>query len=404
MKKVTFILAVLLLVIGLILVGCAQPSPSPTQPPAPPTTGATPPTKPPPPTQTPPATQPPPTTQAPPPPTVVAPPPPVKAVKLTFANWLPPMNPCTKVYEQWAKDFEAATGGRYTVEVVSGGALASIPEAYDKVANGIVDIAMFVAQDVQKPFPVINMSALPWSHLPGQVYTEAWKKAIAPKGYMDKELTGVKLVIQYWGPGEDWFTMDPINKMADMQGVKMLGGGGVKPDIAKALGAVWVFGGPPDAYEKLQKNIVRGVAISGLGLEEFHWSDYLKYLIDPLRMTGVIHNVVINKAAYDKLPADVKTILDNMDKDGKYSMKAATDFEALCAGTIDTWLKSGKGTLIKWSPEELTKLNAIIAPIWDAQIKSMNDQGAPATQVINDFYNALKGMGIATPAVGYTPK
>ena len=127
-------------------------------------------------------------------------------------------------------------------------------------------------------------------------------------------------------------------------------------------------------------------------------------MIDPLRMTGVIHNVVINKAAYDKLPADVKTILDNMDKDSKYSMKAATDFEALCAGTIDTWLKSGKGTLIKWSPEELAKLNAIIAPIWDAQIKSMNDQGAPATQVINDFYNALKGMGIATPAVGYTPK
>ena len=44
----------------------------------------------------------------------------------------------------------------------------------------------------------------------------------------------MKVLIQYWGPGEDWFTMDPINKMSDMQGVKMLGGGGVKPDIAKS--------------------------------------------------------------------------------------------------------------------------------------------------------------------------
>ena len=90
----------------------------------------------------------------------------------------------------------------------------------------------------------------------------------------------------------------------------------------------------------------------------------------------------MNKAAYNKLPADVKTILDNMDKDGKYSMKAATDFEALCAGTIDEWLKSGKGTLIKWSPDEVAKLNAMIAPIWDAQIKAMEDQGTPPRRLL----------------------
>jgi TRAP-type C4-dicarboxylate transport system substrate-binding protein len=379
MKKAVLISLVMVLAIGLVVLGCGQAAPSTTQPPAQTTANA-------------PSSQPPTTPAA------------TQVTKLTFANWLPPMNPCSKVYDQWAKDFEAKTGGRYTVEVVHGGALAAIPEAYDKVANGIVDISMFVAQDVQKPFPVTNMSALPWSHLPGQVYTEAWFKNVFSKGYLDKEFSNLKIVMQYWGPGEDLLTMDAINSVADLQGKKIMGGGGVKPEIYKQLGAVWVMGGPPDAYEMLQKNMVRGIAISGLGLQEFHWADYIKYIIEPMRMTGVMHTVAMNLDVYKKMPADIKAIFDGMNADGKYSIKASGDFEAAYAATVADWLKSGAGTSIKWSPDEVAKLNAVVAPISDEQIKTLEGQGVPAKEIINNFYSGLKALGVDNPAVGYTPK
>jgi TRAP-type C4-dicarboxylate transport system substrate-binding protein len=65
-------------------------------------------------------------------------------------------------FETWAREFEKLTNGRYQVEVVHGGALASIPKSYDAVATGIADIAQFIPQDTDRPFPMSNVVALPF--------------------------------------------------------------------------------------------------------------------------------------------------------------------------------------------------------------------------------------------------
>jgi TRAP-type C4-dicarboxylate transport system substrate-binding protein len=324
-------------------------------------------------------------------------------IKLVFANWLPPMNPVSKGYDEWAREFETKSGGRYKVEISHGGVLAGIPQAYDVVVSGVADISEMVVQDVERPFPLTDIMGLPFFNAPADVYTKAWYNNVQKKGYLDKEFSEVKLLFQFAGMGEDFLTVKPINKVADLKGVKIvIGGGPTKAKLMKSLGAVGVFGGPPDAYMMLQKGIAEGVFISGLGLKEFHWDEFIHYIIGPLRVGSAMHTLAMNKNTYNKLPDDVKAIIEEMNANGRYSIKQAAAFENIYQATLQRWLKEG-GKMIQWSEEETAKLNKVAAQLWKEWIETQEAKGIPARKVIDEYYNGLKALGVKNPALGYTP-
>ena len=324
-------------------------------------------------------------------------------IKLVFSNWLPPMNPVSKCFEEWSRDFEARTGGRYKVDVQHGGVLAGIPQSYDVVRSGVADFSDIITQDVEKPFPLTDIPGLPFFHQPAEVYTKAWFNNVYKKGYLDKEFSDVKLVFQFVAMGEDFLSAKPVNSVADLKGLKVvIGGGPTKAKLTKSLGAVGVFGGPPDAYMMLQKGIAEAIFIAGLGLKEFHWDEFIHYIIDPLRVGSVIHTVAMNKNTYKKMPDDVKAIIEDMNAHGQYSLKMASAFENIYRSVLQTWLDEG-GTLIKWSEEEKTKLNEVAALLWKEWIETQEAKGVPARKVINEYYNGLKALGAENPALGYTP-
>jgi len=324
-------------------------------------------------------------------------------IKLVFSNWLPPMNPVSKGFEEWSRDFEARTGGRYKVDVQHGGVLAGIPQSYDVVRSGVADFSDIITQDVEKPFPLTDIPGLPFFHQPAEVYTKAWFNNVYKKGYLDKEFSDVKLVFQFVAMGEDFLSAKPVNSVADLKGLKVvIGGGPTKAKLTKSLGAVGVFGGPPDAYMMLQKGIAEAIFIAGLGLKEFHWDEFIHYIIDPLRVGSVIHTVAMNKNTYKKMPDDVKAIIEDMNAHGQYSLKMASAFENIYRSVLQTWLDEG-GTLIKWSEEEKTKLNEVAALLWKEWIETQEAKGVPARKVIDEYYNGLKALGAENPALGYTP-
>lgn len=378
-SKVFIFCATLILVSSLSVIGCAKPAPTPAPTPAPAPAPAPAPT-----------------------PAPAPAPAPVKATKLTFANWLPPMNPLSVTYDIWARDFEKNTGGRYTVEVIHGGALAGMTESYDVLIRGIADISQFIPTELEKPFPLSNVPGLPFGPCLSLTATQAWHE-VFNKGYLDNEFADVKIIMFTGGVGDELLTKEPINSVADMKGVKVLtGGGALKVELTKLLGGVPVMGGPPDVYPMLEKGIVDGVFMSGLGLKEFQWAKYLKYLINPLRMGRVVNTVAMNKDVYSKMPDDVKAIINEMDADGKYSFMSAQKFGDFYEECWDYFYEVG-GKAIDWNPDQKAELDKIIAPIWVDWIAEHKTQGLPAKKVIDEFYYALQKFGIADPAIGYTP-
>ena len=326
-----------------------------------------------------------------------------KTVKLTFANWLPPHNPLSKGFEEWGKALEAKTGGKYKIDFQHGGVLAGIPQAYDVAVSGVAEISECITQDVEKPFPLTNIPSLPFNNATGADYTRAWHKHVVAKGMLDKEFGGVKLLFQYCGMGEDFLTMKPIRNIDDLKGVKIsIGGGPTKAKLMKAVGAVGVFGGPPEIYMMLQKGIVDGSFISGLGLKEFHWDEFVRYNIEPLRVGTVVHSVVMNKKAYQKLSDEAKAAIDELNKDGQFSVKLASDFDAMYQAALNGFLND-MGETIHWTPAETARLDEITRPIWQEWISEQEAKGVSVKPVINAFYDGLKELGMNDPALGYSP-
>jgi TRAP-type C4-dicarboxylate transport system substrate-binding protein len=328
-----------------------------------------------------------------------------EVTKLTFANWMPPPDVAkySGVFETWARDFEAKTGGRYKVEVVHGGALAGVPQSYDAVATGIADIAMFIPQDTDHPFPMSNVVSLPFLQTRCDIATEAlhevWKK-----GYFDKEYADVKILfLNASASSDDLFTLKPITSLADLKGLKVGTGGGARIQLAEALGMSPVFTPPPELYGMLQKGVIDASLMSGYGLYTDHHADFLRYLIEPVRMFRVIHIIAMNKTTYNKMPKDVQKIVDDMDKDAKYSIMGAKILADEYDAAITRFLGDVGKTITLGTADQAT-LETICAKIFQDWITEQDKAGQKGTEIVKAYYDALKALGVAKPAMGYSGK
>lgn len=369
MKKLFLVLCTVLTVGALLLAGCAEPEPAPAPAPSPAPSPA-----------------------------------PGKVTKLVLTNWMPGPDIAhfASIFETWATDFEELTGGRYEVEVVHGGALAGIFESYDAVASGIADIAHFIPQDTDKPFPMSDVVALPFLQVRSDIATQALHNVRA-KGYLDKEYAGVKILFLNTSASvDDLLTINPINSIADLKGVEIGTGGGSRIALLKGLGAVPVFAPPPEVYAMLQKGIVEGELISGYGIYIEHHDEFIRYLINPVRMFRVIHMVAMNSDTYNKMPDDVKQIVDSMDAEAKYSLMGAKILSDEYEVTMEKFL-STIGTAIDWSEEDMAVLDGICTDIFNKWITEQEAEGWPAGEVVAEYYNSLKALGVEKPARGYPP-
>jgi TRAP-type C4-dicarboxylate transport system substrate-binding protein len=328
----------------------------------------------------------------------------VKAIKLVANSPVPPGNPLEAFLLAWGKDFEQKTGGRYTVEVIGGGALASTTESYDALVGGVADIAVFQPPMTQKPFPIANIPVLFWGPVPGETMSKAWYEDIYKKGYLDKDLAEIKVLSVFTGPTGDIETINPINTLADLNGVKLANAQG--PDcveFAKRLGAVSVIAGPPDIYLMLQKGIADGMFGAIPMVKEFHCDDFVKYML-PIQVTHMSHVVGMNRDVYNKMPDDVKKIVDAMAADESYGLDCARAFDVWYTEGLQYFLDKG-GKRIEWSPADIAKMNEVAGAIWQENVANLEGQGVPAKKVCDEFYNAMKALGAkpAEIAVGYMP-
>jgi len=328
----------------------------------------------------------------------------VKAIKLVAATYQNAGNPSDLALQKWGKDFEEKTGGRYTVEVVPGGSVASITESYDALVGGLADIMFFSPAMVEKPFPVISETTNFWEGVTGDMITKAFFENIYKKGYLASETADFKLLTTFVGPTGDITTVNPINTLADLKGVKLANiQGATCVELATQLGAVSVQAAPPDLYTDLQKGIVEGCFATAINIQELNTNEFVKYIL-PIRVSHMGHMIGMNLDTYNKMPADVKAIVDEMAQDEQYALVAPAKWDDMYSTSLKYFLDNG-GKEIEWSDADMTKVNEIAASIWQAQNAKLEAQGVPAMEVCDELYNGLKALGADTSdiAIGYTP-
>ena len=236
-----------------------------------------------------------------------------KSINLTYSIFFPPTHGQCQAAMSWAKEIEKRTNGQIKIQVFPTGTLTKPRQCYDGVINGISDIGMSVFAYNRGRFPVMEALDLPFGYPSGLVATRmanAFYNEFKPD-----ELKDVKvLYLHGHGPGL-LHTKKPVKSMEDIQGLKIRSTG-LSARIVESLGGVAVAMPQNAAYEALQKGVVEGTFTPIETLKGWKQAEVVKYTTNSnsIGYTTAMY-VVMNKGKWNKLPADVQKIFEDVSKE-----------------------------------------------------------------------------------------
>ncbi len=208
---------------------------------------------------------------------------------------------------QFAKDVEAATGGKLLITVHGNASLFKAPEIKRAVATGQAQIGEVLTSIHENEDAIFGIDVVPFlatSFADARKLDKASRPAIAKK----LEAQGLMLLMAVpWGP-QGIYAKQELNKVEDLKGIKFRSYNAGTARIAELAGAQAVTIQAAELPQALATGVVTSFISSGsTGYDTkvweslTHWYDTQAWI--PKNITFV------NKAAFDALPKDQQEAL-----------------------------------------------------------------------------------------------
>ncbi len=311
-------------------------------------------------------------------------PPVAQPIKLTYSIFFPPSHIQCKTAIEWAGEIERRTDGRVKIEVFPGGSLTQAPQCYEGVVNGISDIGMSCFAYTRGRFPLLEGLDLPLGYPNGMAATQI-ATAMALK-YQPQEVEDVHvLYIHAHGPGL-LASKKPVNTLADLQGLKIRATG-LSSKIVESLGGIPVGMSQPETYEALQKGVVDATLCPIETLKGWKQGEVINYVID----TSVIGYttamfVVMNKDSWNRLPADIQEIFDEVSREWIDEHGLAWD---IADEEGKEFVEELGHSFITLPQEELQQWKDKVAPILNDYIATTKEKGLPGEEFLQEIQERL---------------
>jgi TRAP-type C4-dicarboxylate transport system substrate-binding protein len=296
-------------------------------------------------------------------------------VTLRFHQFLPPQATIpSKAITPWAQKIEKESGGRIKIQLFPTMQLGGKPpELFDQAKDGVVDFVWTVLGYTPGRFPKSEVFELPFMSGDPEASSRAFQ-AYVEKNAMD-EFKDVKLIaVHTHGPGL-FHSRTPIAKLEDLKGMKVRGGSRVINIMLEQLGATPVGIPVPAVGEALSKGVIDATTIPWEVVPALKVQQLVKNHTGFTGDKGLYtqtFGVLMNKAAYEKLPADLKKVIDNNsgaetaamfgramaegDKVGvDLAKKAGNSIVTLDANETARWKRAASGTRALWYKEVAEK-------------------------------------------------
>jgi TRAP-type mannitol/chloroaromatic compound transport system substrate-binding protein len=301
-------------------------------------------------------------------------------------------DPFYTMQQDWAENVKVMTGGRIDIEVMVAGAVTPYNETLDAVGANIIqghitDPSYFAGKDAAFAMlgNLVGAYGDPREMFRYMTYgggKELFNELVEPYGvhHIGASATGV----------EAFVSSVPIRTVADLKGVKMRAPEGMVQEIFALAGASPVPLPSSEVYTSLEKGVIDAADYSvfaanqSIGLHKF-----AKYPIYPGFHSMPVIDVSMNLKLWDKLPADLKLILEisvqNLGFD-TVSRLAAEDAKAVVAAQK----QFPDLEIINWSAEERTKFRTIAQNEW----KNWAPRSPMAQKVFDSVTTYLRSQGM----------
>jgi len=306
-------------------------------------------------------------------------------VTLRLHQLLPPQATIpAKFLIPWIEKVEAESDGKLKIEHYPSMQLGGKPpQLIQQATDGVVDMIWTVMGYTPGRFPRAEAFELPFMVTTGEATSRAFQE-YAEKNMAD-DFPGLKVIaVHTHGPGL-LHTDVPVNKLEDLEGLKLRGPTRVITTMLDELGATAVGMPVPAVPEAVSKGVIDGAVIP--------WEITL-----PLKMTELVENhteftgehglytatfvFAMNKASYDALPDDLKKVID----DNSGVEAAAWAGRAMDGGDVVGRKKAVEAgnTIIVLDEAETQRWSDAAAKIVEGWVAEMQEQGIDGQALVEE--------------------
>jgi len=307
---------------------------------------------------------------------------PVKAadpIKLTYANFFPPVHGQSKLAESWCREVEKRTNGAVKIDYYPGGTLTKAPQTYEGVSLGIADIGMTVLAYTRGRFPVMGAVDLPMGYPSGVVATKvanAVLKKFQPEEFKDTQV----MFLHAHGPGYINTHNKPVKSLAEMKGLKIRSTG-MSNYLVNALGATPVGQSMAEAYTSLQKGVVDGSAHPLEANKGWKLGEVLDYCVAENSVAYTTTMIVaMNKAKWASLSPEIQKTITEINEE--WIVKHGEAWDQIDLDGKKFFLEK-KNEIITLDPAESAKFKAAVVPAIAGYAEELNKKGLKGTEIID---------------------
>jgi len=310
---------------------------------------------------------------------------------LKKADFGPATQTRTTLSMWWASELEQRSQGRIKVQYFPGDSLVKASDVFEATRSGVVDIGIWVQAYNPAVSPLSAVFTLPGisPNFRPAVLAASELMFDSPFSFFRDELRRLGVEPLYvWGVADqELIGTRPLTGIGALKGLKVRVIGREWPKLMSEFGAVPVTLPWPEVYEALG----RGTLDANMGFITANWDSKLYEVAKQhtrIRLGAAAGPLAImNKAAWDKLPDDVKAIVRQLARE--FPDKLADLYER----EVDKAVKEMEGKGVKfhsWPQADRDRLQAAMESLWQGWAGEQETKGLPAREALRQYLALLK--------------
>ncbi len=241
---------------------------------------------------------------------------PAQEIILKFGTLAPVGSMWYDLWEDTAKNVKEKLGGKIKFITYPGGVMGDEEEMIKKIRIGQIHAGGFTINGLKKIAPELGVLDVPMLFRNYKEVDYIVEKFL-PEFEQFFEKRGYKLIILTEQGFVYFFSKKPVNGFQDIGKTRLWAWKGerVMAKIAKVLGTSPIFLSVPDLLSGLDTGMIESFQTSPMACLSLQWCKLVKSMINyPYRYEPGV--VVIDKNVWDKLPTDVKNVMEEEAKKG----------------------------------------------------------------------------------------
>ena len=305
------------------------------------------------------------------------------AVELKMHSFVPPTHVIwTDVLTPWAADVAKRSNNQLTVKLYPAMQLGGKPpELYRQAVQGIADIIFSLPGYTSADFPMMALTELPGTATSAD---DGTKKLWANfDQFLARDFKDTK-VLMLWNSDTASLMSKakPIKTLEDMKGMKIRTPSAAQSAQLEAIGAIPIDMPAGQIYNALDRGVVDASMIPMSAALDFKLIEVAKYFTINAPLGRSPFLVAMNRSRYEKLPAELRKIID--DTTGlKLSLKGAETYDTQNNAALDAARKDRE--LITLSADENKRWREAFRPLIRAKAVEGDKAGLSATGMLGAY-------------------